>query len=200
MDTFLRVLRVISLSLLDTLHQTGGAFWYIIWGVSTIKIEGAMMKRKQKVLNLIYGSVFGGILFLIVMDALKLEPLTFLGNFVVYVFLVIGVLVLLPLVLGFAFRYFAVKKLDDMYGQPDEHIPNILQVFGMLVTGIGVGWFWMEYVVQLCSKVSTLNTWAWPLIRFTSTYENDPIGWFWASIILYCIGYGIGSIAAIEKK
>ncbi len=152
-----------------------------------------MNTKSQSFLNWVYGTIITAIAIGIFSSISGLNPFVLFWNLLVYIVLGIVIVVLLPGLIGFGLRYWPIQKMDDNYGQSDDHLPGIFHLLTALVAGYGVGLLWFKFIVKWCSVSPTLNTWAWDFIRFQSpnveVYRLSA-AWFWIPFVLSMICYG----------
>ena len=160
--------------------------------------KGPVLTQQQ--LNIFVG-IFIFALFLIGVPWLfGVEVLPFVGNFLVYVILVVGVGVAMPIFLGFLWRYFAVQALDDAFGRQNENMPDGLHFWLGVVSSVAAGFLWEALALPLISQAHALNTWAWEWIQFRTVYEGYTAwGWVLVVFVMFAIGYFIGHMTEYEK-
>lgn len=126
--------------------------------------------------------------------------LPFVGNFLTYVGLVLGAGVVLPIFLGFLWRYFAVQAADDKFGHPRENMPDSLHFWFGIISALFLAFVWEGTLLPLISKAYALNTWAWDWIQFRTIYEGHTSwGWIVVVAIMFAIGYLYGHITDYDK-
>jgi hypothetical protein len=149
------------------------------------------MKQWQLTLGLVVASLL--VIFGFVGLAFGFNLAEFTLNAGIYLIVVVGILMTLPAVIGFAIPYWGIGWLDKMFDQ-DSNL-GYWHILPGTAISLVIGFVWMHWIVPLCSHISILNTWPVEFLRFPVIYETPAWGWFGVVLILTGIGYIIGAVS-----